>query len=254
MAAATERIASEQAFHDAQAKERAVHFRRNPNQLLFTDDAYLDHETWIRPAFRQLGDLRDLKVLDFGCGHGMAAVVLARRGAHVTAFDLSGGYVTEAANRARANHVRINLAVADGHRLPFAGGSFDRIWGCAVLHHLDLDVAALELRRVLRPGGIAVFSEPWDGNRLLQWARQGVAYPEKERTSDEQPLGPTHLRQLEKVFARVEIQGQQLFSMIRRLTGPKRWTAALAHLDERLLRHAPGLWRFCRYLVLSCHR
>jgi len=253
MATATERIASEQAFHDAQSHERAAHFRRYPKQLIFADDAYLDHESWIRPAFRRLGPVHGLRVLDFGCGHGMAAVVLARQGARVTAFDLSGGYVAEAAARARANGVRIDCAVADGHRLPFADNSFDRIWGCAILHHLDLAVAGPELRRLLRPGGIAVFSEPWSGNRLLQWARQGLTYPEKERTADEEPLCPAHLRQLEKIFSRVEIRGHQLLSMIRRLTGPTRLTTGLAHLDDRLLRCLPGLWRFCRYLVLTCH-
>ncbi len=47
----------------------------------------------------RLGDVAGLPVLDYGCGHGMAAVVLARRGAHVMAFDLSPGYLTEARRR-----------------------------------------------------------------------------------------------------------------------------------------------------------
>ena len=45
--------------------------------------------------------------------------------------------------------------------MPFAGASFDPDWGNTVLQRLDLDVAARELHRVLRPGGIAVFCEPW---------------------------------------------------------------------------------------------
>jgi len=53
-------------------------------------------------------------VLDYGCGHGMAAVVLARRGARVTAFDLSARYVAEAAARARANGVNVGFLQADG--------------------------------------------------------------------------------------------------------------------------------------------
>src|SRR5262245_13700976 len=100
---AMDRLSTEQAFHDRQAQARSETFSHQSDRLCFTDDAYLRHETWIEPAFRQLGELRGRRVLDFGCGHGMAAVVLARRGARVTAFDLSFGYLDEARRRARAN-------------------------------------------------------------------------------------------------------------------------------------------------------
>src|SRR5205823_4605799 len=124
----------------------------------------------------RLGDVRGLRVLDYGCGHGMAAVVLARRGARVTGFDLSPGYLEEAGARAAANGVQVCLTQADGERLPFADGAFDRVWGNAVLHHLDLDRAGRELFRVLRPGGLAVFCEPWGENPLLNWARRRLSY------------------------------------------------------------------------------
>ena len=79
-------------------------------------------------------------MLDSGCGHGTAAVVLARRGARVTAFDRSARDVAEAAARAQANRVRVTFLQADGHHLPFPNASFDRVWGNTVLHHLDLDL------------------------------------------------------------------------------------------------------------------
>src|SRR5947209_8329171 len=91
-----------------------------PDALHFADAAYLDHETWIRPALARLGPPRGRHVLDYGCGHGMAAVVLARGGARVTAFDLSRGYLAEAAARATANGVGVDFVQADGERLPFA--------------------------------------------------------------------------------------------------------------------------------------
>ena len=100
-----DRLHTEQQFHDAQAAERAETFRAGRADLRFADAAYLDHETWVRPAFARLGGVRGKAVLDYGCGHGMAAVVLARAGAAVTGFDLSPGYVAEAAERARANGV-----------------------------------------------------------------------------------------------------------------------------------------------------
>src|SRR5919199_4488262 len=131
----TDRLATERVFHDRQAEGRAARFRR-PEDLRFTDDDYLGHETWVRPAFERLGALRGQRVLDLGCGHGMAAVVLARRGARVTALDLSPGYLAEARRRAQANGAAVDFVQGDGARLPFADRSFERVWGNAVLHHL----------------------------------------------------------------------------------------------------------------------
>jgi SAM-dependent methyltransferase len=252
--AATERLSAEQAFHDSQAHARSQDFARRHASLAFTDDCYLDHETWIRPAFDKLGDLGGLRVLDFGCGHGMAAVVLARRGANVTAFDLSGGYIGEAHRRALANSVDIDFVQADGERLPFADQTFDRIWGNAVLHHLDLHIAAAEMHRVLRPGGQAVFCEPWGGNPLLNLARQRLPYPGKQRTPDEVPLNDDHLEILRQAFPQLEWEGFQLLGMARRLLGSGMISAGLDRCDDRLFARFPTLGRYARYILISLKR
>jgi SAM-dependent methyltransferase len=241
------RLQSEQIFHDRQAQAR----RAALGDLVHEDEWYLDHESWIRPAFARLGDVNGLRVLDYGCGHGMASVVLARRGAEVTAFDLSPGYLQEARLRASANDVNITFLQADGERLPFANAWFDRIWGNAVLHHLNLDRAGSELRRVLRPAGVAVFCEPWGENPLLNWARRTLPYPGKERTHDEIPLCLGQLRQLQRHFPCLEIEGFQLLSMLRRVVRRSRLTWALERSDSELLERFPGLWRWCRYVVLT---
>src|SRR5258707_14803315 len=117
------RLLAEREFHDRQAAERAQTFARNPELLTVVDNSYLDHESWIRPALAKLGPLRGLRVLDFGCGHAMASVIMARQGARVTGFDLSLGYLAEARIRAAHNEVELGLTQADGNRLPFASGS-----------------------------------------------------------------------------------------------------------------------------------
>ncbi|HEY7422751.1 MAG TPA: class I SAM-dependent methyltransferase [Gemmataceae bacterium] len=248
-----DRLAAEQAFHDRQAHDRALTLR-GLDALRFRDDAYLDHETWIRPALARLGDVSGLPVLDYGCGHGMAAVVLARRGARVTAFDLSSGYLAEARRRAQANGVTVAFLRADAERLPFADGCFARVWGNAVLHHLDVLQAAREVHRILRPDGIAVFCEPWGENPLLTWARRRLPYPGKERTVDEQPLRLRHLRLLREIFPSLEVEGCQLLSMARRVLRPGHLVSGLEWCDARLLRLMPSLARFCRYVVLTLRR
>ncbi len=244
------RLRCEQAFHDEQARQRARDLA--DRSLVFADDDYLDHETWIRPAFdrlfERLGDVRGRHILDLGCGHGMAATVLARHGARVTALDLSTGYLREAAARARANDVTINWVAGDAERLPFADASFDGVWGNAVLHHLDLAMAGLELRRVLRPGGVAVFCEPWGENPMLAWARRRLPYRGKQRTPDETPLDRTGVEVLRSCFPALHVEGHQLLAMAGRLIRPRRW---LARCDAWLLGRVPPLQRWCRYVVLT---
>lgn len=245
-----ERRISEQLFHDRQAAERADSFRVGSANLRFDTDAYLDHETWVRSAFAELGVLRGKHALDYGCGHGMAAVVMARAGAIVTSFDLSPGYVNEARERAIANDVSIECLTADGEQLPFADSSFDVVWGNAILHHLDLAKAGRELKRVLKPGGVAVFCEPWGGNPLLSFARRVLPYAGKERTPDEQPLTHRDIRPLRELFASMNVRGFQLFGMVRRVWRNPRMLKLLDAADARLLRAMPSLGNLCRYMVI----
>jgi SAM-dependent methyltransferase len=250
----TTRLANEVRFHDQQAAQRARTFAQQPQRLRFADSDYLDHAVWIRPALAWLGELAGRQVLDLGCGHGMAAVVLARRGAAVTACDISAGYLAEARARAEANGVTVRCVRAAGEALPFADASFDCIWGAAVLHHLDLDRAVPELWRVLKPGGRAVFCEPWGGNPLLALARRWLPYPGKARTPDEQPLHHAHLRRLAETFDRVEYTGYELLGMLGRLGARGRLLGRLRQLDEWLLVRCPRWQRYGRYVVVRLTR
>ena len=245
-----DRLTSERFFHDRQAAGRAKHFAAVRSELIFRDEDYLDHETWIRPAIARLGDLHGKSILDFGCGHGMASTVFARNGANVTAFDLSPGYVKEAKERAEANGVRVRFVVADGERLPFADESFDAIWGSAILHHLDLTVAGRELQRVLKPGGVAIFCEPWGGNPFLNFARKYLPYPGKHRTPDEQPLTRAMLTPLHSIFPKLIVEPHQFLGMIGRVWRNQRLANGLARVDHGLYRRMPSLGEWSRYVVV----
>ena len=152
---------------------------------------------WIWRAlgeFRRNGELTEYydpagkDVLDFGCGPGYLTKYLIDRGAvSVTGIDVSEGEIEQARERAREDGLqdRSNFLVADAHATGFADDSFDLIVGDSILHHLDLHVALVELRRILRPGGRAVFLEPMWHNPLL---RLGRALTPSARTPDEHPL------------------------------------------------------------------
>jgi len=246
------RLIAEREHHDRQAAERWETLTRD--DLRFADAEFLDHETWIRPAVAAMGPLRGRAVLDYGCGHGMAAVVFARAGADVTAFDLSPGYVAEAEARAKTNGVAVRFAVADAEELPFADNSFDAVWGNAILHHLDLRRAGAELQRVLKPGGVAVFCEPWGGNPLLRFARRRLPYPGKDRTPDERPLVKADLVPLREFFPTLGFEGHQLFSMVGRAVRSRVASRCLSVVDRGCLAVVPALRNWCRYAVIKMRK
>lgn len=247
----SDRLQHEQAFHNAQAAERRQGWENDPARLRFSPEEYLDHEPWVRPALKRLGPIAGKRVLDFGCGHGMAATCLAKMGAEVVAFDLSEGYVHEAVARAKANGVHIQGLLADGARLPLADASIDAIWGVAILHHLNIEQAAQEIKRILRPGGIAVFCEPWGGNPLLRWARRRLPYPGKERTPDEVPLQSVDVDELKRVFPCLVIEHVQLLGMLRRAWRSFPLLNTLDRWDKSLLRRWPSIRTWSRYVVIE---
>jgi SAM-dependent methyltransferase len=220
--------------------------------LYFEDSVYVDHESWVRDTFELLGDLQGKRVLDYGAGDGMSATVLARLKGDVFAFDIAFGNAVLSARRAYANGVggRVHLQEMAGESLGYRDESFDAIYGNAVLHHVDLELAGKEMARVLRPGGIAVFSEPWGGNPILEFVRKRIPYRGKDRTEDEEPIRQKDIETLRKNFPWIEMRGYQLFSMIRRLFRWKVLIDLLEVIDRILLRVFPWLQRYCRYAVI----
>jgi SAM-dependent methyltransferase len=104
----------------------------------------------------ELAGLRgDERILDVGCGNGMYLGALHGRGHRgpVIAGDISEGMLRTARPLAGADP----MLVADVQALPFADRSFDVTLAMHMLYHVpDRAVAIAELRRVLRPEGVAL--------------------------------------------------------------------------------------------------
>lgn len=102
--------------------------------------------------------------LDVGTGTGDLAFALARSaaGARVVGIDYTAPMLARAPGKAARAHLadRSAWARADGHRLPFADGTFDSVSSAFVLRNFsDLDGAYREMARVVRPGGRVVALE-----------------------------------------------------------------------------------------------
>jgi ubiquinone/menaquinone biosynthesis C-methylase UbiE len=105
------------------------------------------------------------RVLDLGCGTGVACGLAAERGALATGIDVAPGMLAEA----RRRHPDVSFLEADAVALPFEDGSFDACVGGFVLNHLPAPEAAVaELARVLLPGGSLALSL-WDVPARNRW-------------------------------------------------------------------------------------
>ncbi len=199
-----------------------------------------------------LGDLRDRRILEYGCGLGQLTVLLAKSGARVTTFDLSEASVDFARKRAELNGLadRIDFHVASGESLPFEDGAFDLAVGKAILHHLDPVIGARELARVLAPGGRATFSEPLGTNPLLVFARARLPYPGKHERGADRPLTVADVAAWRAPFAEFKLRPIQLLSMVERALGFGKKLPLLRRIDAAILGRVPSAWRLCRYAVL----
>jgi len=129
-------------------------------------------------------------LLDLGCGTGLDAVRLARRGHRVTATDYSPAMVARTRERAEHEGVisRVRAMTLGAHelaRLPGAG-LFDAAYSnLGALNCVpDLPATARECARLLRPGGALVFTVigrlcPWELGYYLargNWARARIRF------------------------------------------------------------------------------
>ena len=108
-----------------------------------------------QPAFdlrdfldRHLPALRDGRVLDAGCGPGAYVADTLSLAREVVALDVAHG-------RLGLVDARAERVCGDVQALPFVDGTFDAAMAMHMLYHVpDIALGAVELRRVLRPGGV----------------------------------------------------------------------------------------------------
>jgi SAM-dependent methyltransferase len=104
-----------------------------------------------------LGVARDGVLLDLGCGTGLHAIELTRRGYHVVGFDLSLAMLARAADEAHDREARLNFVQGDMRDMTF-DEQFDGVycWGTS-FGYFDEEKNAQVISRVhkaLRPGGV----------------------------------------------------------------------------------------------------
>src|SRR5258705_3683585 len=143
------------------------------------------------------------RLLEYGCGTDGLAYDMAARAATVVGIDISEVAIAEARRHAQQRALRnLKFQVDDAEAMSFAPHSFDAVAGTGIIHHLDIERSARELRRVLSPGGVAIFAEPLGHNPLLNSYRNRTT---ELRTVHEHPLLAADLRTMAAHFKSIRV-------------------------------------------------
>lgn len=137
-------------------------YRRFPKASVVEKEKYVDdwtHKIKVSKALvkdfsRRVGDPKDKRVLDVGCGNGGISIAFALAGAQVSGVEIEQELYEIAKDHAASLGVSLNLVLYDGNILPFSDNFFDYAVSTSVLEHTDDPVAYLQqILRVVKPGG-----------------------------------------------------------------------------------------------------
>jgi 2-polyprenyl-3-methyl-5-hydroxy-6-metoxy-1,4-benzoquinol methylase len=209
-------------------------------------------------ALDAVGEVRGLRVLDYGCGYGRLGIYLALCGAQIWGFDLSPAAIETANQAARRYQLSAQFETMDAEELRYADHFFDLILGFGVLHHaIKYPASRSELFRVLKPGGRAVFCEGLGENPLINLARN---FTGADREAGDVRLTAKSIRAFGTGFSQVRIEPRHLLYMTKRLARlprPDPYTAARPRpfwrlvkiVDNAILRVTP-LQRYCGEVII----
>lgn len=101
------------------------------------------------------------KILEVGCGTGAYTAEIAKKlkGIQIMAIDISSEIIKVA--KEKTDELKnIKYSVKSVYNTGLKNNSVDVVFGFYVLHHLTINKALKEIKRILKPGGFVFFCEP----------------------------------------------------------------------------------------------
>jgi ubiquinone/menaquinone biosynthesis C-methylase UbiE len=123
------------------------------------------------------GEVRDLRVLDLGCGSGYFAREMAARGAHVIGVDISPNMIDQARQEESIRPLGIEYRVLDAASVGdrFQANSFDLVTSCLALQDMpEIPRVIAATHGLLSSNGrlVASISHPCTNPPHREWARK----------------------------------------------------------------------------------
>lgn len=114
-------------------------------------------------VYNRLLPLDGAHIIELGCGAAMHTRAIAESGRPASILACEVDTIQHAKNLAITDLPTVTFVHAGAEAIPAEDGSADIVMMFKSLHHVPLesmDKAMQEIRRVLRPGGVAYISEP----------------------------------------------------------------------------------------------
>ncbi len=144
--------------------ERHIHdleITRHPvgSRGFFDDlDEYHFEKLHHLPRLIDFAGYRGKAVLEVGCGAAVDLARFAKGGAIATGIDLASSAIELAKSNFAQQGLAGDFRIANGERMPFPDNTFDLVYAHGVVQYTaDPPRLVEECRRVLKPGGEAVF-------------------------------------------------------------------------------------------------
>ena len=196
---------NEEVFHNSWAKTIEV------NKISVNDYFEACTAPENRLILQKLGNIKNKKILEIGCGAGEASVYFAKLGAKVMATDLSDEMLLVAKELAGNNGVSIKTKKCSATQIDLPSESFDIIYAANLLHHVDIEKTLHESQRIIKKGGLFVSWDPLAHNPIINVYRQKAS---SVRTPNEHPLRISEIEIFRKYFSSIQHETTWLFTQL----------------------------------------
>ncbi|MBN1874738.1 MAG: class I SAM-dependent methyltransferase [Anaerolineae bacterium] len=215
---------------------------------------------------KAMSDIEKKQILEFGSGRGEFSVALAKLGGIVTGIDIGENLIELARRVATTNNVDCEFVVGSIDKLQFEDNLFDFVVGNGILHHLPKKAVLNSLNeayRVLKPGGMALFTEPIENSRVFDFVQN--LFPVGRRPSilqrakwiafleaaDDRALSNAELTDAKGCFREIEFKYYGLLIRLTRLFPGSKFRQLLQTIDLFLTHKYSPIKKLSRVILVT---
>ena len=238
--------------------EKSYHnkkYRQNQNVY----DIYAANKSYYKHFYSLVNNISGKKVLDYGCGDGWFSFEMGKKSAEIWGIDISDELIKRAIAKKNNSNIFVQFMVMPCEKLCFQDNFFDIIVGSAILHHIDIEIALKEIKRVLKISGHAYFIEPMNENLILKIWRLITPW---RRSPTEKALVWGDILLIKRIFPKSKFRFFLLLSIFTSglmLFFPKNYLLfricnSLEHIEQIIINKFPKLGKYCAVTVMEIEK
>lgn len=214
---------------------------------------------WFAPCQKEaldiVGNINGKSVLVLGVGRGNELDMIKERKAKIIAIDVAIKSFDH--QQEKANDEDVKGIVMDVQQMGFADDSFDVIYLQSMLCHVNMELAAKEISRVLKPGGRFILLEEMNNNLWAYLYRKIFSY--KSATPYDQFMSQKDVSVISDSFTKeIYDRSYYVFTIIYYILRML-WVSLKTDLNSsgirfkmtKLVEHASGLFMYIEKAIMA---